>query len=107
VSAKIGLDVLDSHLQCKTKAHLMLAGERGDIHEYEAVRNAARGHVGDSARTRLLARHPDEDAPAEGDDVPDEHREALWRCHDAWKVLGLNDPNGTHVSVEGDPRSLD
>src|SRR5262245_30103997 len=37
MSGKISLEVLDSHLRCRTKGYLKQAGERGEPSDYESL----------------------------------------------------------------------
>ena len=45
MAMKITRDVLESYLHCKTKAHLKLAGQQGNISDYEALLIANRQEV--------------------------------------------------------------
>src|SRR5205085_11902049 len=63
MSAKISLDVLDSHLQCKTKAHLKLTGERGQQSDYEALLRERRAQVRSRAVEKMLAGRAEGEVP--------------------------------------------
>jgi predicted RecB family nuclease len=63
MSGKVTGDVLESYLNCKLKASLKLAGERGEKHDYELLQVESRDRVCRAATERLLARHPGHEAP--------------------------------------------
>jgi hypothetical protein len=51
--------VLESHLKCRYKGHLKLAGERGSPTDYEVLMAESRERVSQAATDLLLARHKD------------------------------------------------
>jgi predicted RecB family nuclease len=55
MSGKINLEVLDSHLHCKTKGYLKLAGERGEPSAYGALLSERTGQVRAQASEKMLA----------------------------------------------------
>ncbi len=57
MAAKITRDVVESHLRCRYKSHLKLAGERGERSDYELMLDASRDEVRLKAVARLLAQH--------------------------------------------------
>jgi predicted RecB family nuclease len=58
--AKITREVLEGHLKCKYKAHLMLAGERGAKSDYEVLLTESWQGLRAGAIERLTARHGDD-----------------------------------------------
>jgi predicted RecB family nuclease len=54
---KITRDVLESHLKCRTKAHLKLLGNQGTCSDYEALLAELRDEVASKAVAKVLARH--------------------------------------------------
>jgi predicted RecB family nuclease len=58
MTAKITRDVLESYLNCKTKAHLKLAGQQGSVSDYEALLDASRQKVWRTAIGKILSKHP-------------------------------------------------
>jgi predicted RecB family nuclease len=60
---KVTNAVLESRLKCKYKAHLKMAGEQGQPHEYELMLKDSRDHVRASATATLLARHLGQEVP--------------------------------------------
>jgi len=56
---KITNEVLEAHLDCKTKARLKLAGEAGVASDYEAMATGTRRASREAALARLAARFPD------------------------------------------------
>jgi predicted RecB family nuclease len=58
MSTKITNVVLESRLRCKYKAHLKMADEQGEPHDYEILMKESREHVRVLATAKLLARHP-------------------------------------------------
>src|SRR4051812_30312004 len=56
---KITNEVLEAHLNCKTKGHLKLAGESGTKSDYEAMTVEARQASREEAVAKLVARFPD------------------------------------------------
>jgi predicted RecB family nuclease len=63
MTGKITAEVLEARLKCRYKAHLKMAGERGQPHDYELLQMESRGHVRAAARAKLLTRHPGVEAP--------------------------------------------
>jgi predicted RecB family nuclease len=59
MAAKITRHVLQSHLNCKYKSHLKLAGEQGIMSDYEALLSSNRQEVRKQAIGKILARHPE------------------------------------------------
>ena len=59
MATKITREVLESHLRCKTKAFLKLAGQQGQVSDYESLLVADRHEVRRQAIERLLAKHPE------------------------------------------------
>src|SRR5262245_42110421 len=57
MAATITRDVLESHLKCRYKGRLRLAGERGSPSDYELLLAEARERVRQAATEKLLARH--------------------------------------------------
>ena len=58
---QITRDVLEAHLYCKTKAHLKLAGQQGNVSDYEALLVANRQEVRQQAIAKILAKHSEAD----------------------------------------------
>ena len=56
---KITKEVLESFLNCKTKAHLKLAGQQGIKSDYEALSPKPGTEVRQKAIDTILARNPD------------------------------------------------
>src|SRR4051812_39135023 len=56
---KITNEVLEAHVNCKTKARLKLAGESGIKSDYEAMTTSARQASREEAVAKLVARFPD------------------------------------------------
>ena len=54
MATKITREVLESYLHCKTKAHLRLAGQRGNVSDYEAMLLAKRQEVRQRAIAKIL-----------------------------------------------------
>ena len=54
MAATITREVLESHLKCRYKGHLKLAGERGSLSDYELVRAEVREQVREAATEKLL-----------------------------------------------------
>ena len=54
---KITNEVLEAHVNCKTKARLKFAGESGVKADYEAMTEASRFASREQALARWLARH--------------------------------------------------
>src|SRR5947209_6259255 len=63
MSGKLTNDVLESRLKCKYKAHLKMAGEQGQPHDYELMLKDSREHVHTAATAKLLARHLGQEIP--------------------------------------------
>src|SRR6516165_11717435 len=59
MGGKITREVLESHLHCKTKAHLKLAGQQGIVSDYEALLLARRQEVRQQAIAKILAKPPE------------------------------------------------
>src|SRR6516225_6256416 len=59
---KITREVLESYLNCKTKAHLKLAGQQGIVSDYEALLLARRQEVRQQAIAKILAKPPEAEA---------------------------------------------
>jgi predicted RecB family nuclease len=59
MATKITRDVLESYLNCKTKAHLLLAGQEGSKSDYEALLKEFREEVRIKATDKILTRHQD------------------------------------------------
>jgi predicted RecB family nuclease len=56
MGTKITKDILESHLRCKYKAHLKLAGEKGNRSDYEALLGGFREEVRLRAIEKILAK---------------------------------------------------
>src|SRR5688572_26648448 len=56
---KITNEVLEAHLNCKTKSRLKLAGESGTPSDYEVMTTEARQASREEALAKLVARFPD------------------------------------------------
>jgi predicted RecB family nuclease len=59
MATKITRDVLESYVHCTYKGHLKLAGEQGNISDYEVLQAEARSRVRLAAADRLMGRHKD------------------------------------------------
>ena len=57
MATKITRQILEAYLNCKTKAHLKLAGQQGIVSDYEALLVANRQEVRQQAIGRILARN--------------------------------------------------
>src|SRR3954452_14909055 len=57
MATKITRDVLESHLHCKTKAHLKLAGQQGSVSDYEGLLAASRQEVRQQAIGKIPERY--------------------------------------------------
>ena len=57
MATKITRDVLESYLNCKTKAHLKLAGQQGSMSDYEGLLVASREETRQKALGKILAKH--------------------------------------------------
>jgi hypothetical protein len=64
MSGKITNHVLEARLKCKYKAPLLLASERGQLHDYELLMKESRERIRQAATTRLLARHSGQETPS-------------------------------------------
>ncbi|MGE5296271.1 MAG: TM0106 family RecB-like putative nuclease [Solirubrobacterales bacterium] len=56
MAAKVTRDVLESYLDCKTKAHLRLAGQQGSVSDYENLLVVKRQEVRQTAIDKILAK---------------------------------------------------
>ena len=56
---KITRQILEAYLNCKTKAHLKLAGQQGIVSDYEALLIENRQAVQQRAITKILTRNPE------------------------------------------------
>src|SRR5208337_4435617 len=65
MTTKINREILESYLNCKTKAHLKLAEQHGVVSDYESLLIENRQAVRQQAIGKILARH------AEGEVVRD------------------------------------
>ena len=59
MATKINRQILEAYLNCKTKAHLKLAGQQGIVPDYEALLVANRQAVRQQAIGKILARNPE------------------------------------------------
>ena len=59
MATKITRQILEAYLNCKTKAHLKLAGQQGIVSDYEALLVANRQAVRRQAIEKILARNPE------------------------------------------------
>jgi len=59
MATKITRDVLESYVHCTYKGHLKLAGEQGNISDYEVLQAEARSRVRLAEANRLMGRHKD------------------------------------------------
>ncbi len=59
MSARITREVLEAYLYCKTKAHLKLAGQQGNVSDYEALLSENRRKVRQTAISKILSKHPE------------------------------------------------
>ncbi len=57
MATKITSDVLESHLNCKYKGYLNLAGEQGNLSDYERLMGETRERVRLAATAKLLVQH--------------------------------------------------
>ena len=92
MAATITREVLESHLKCRYKGHLKLAGERGSLSDYELLLAGVREQVRQTATERLLARH------GEG--------EVLRGCTATAEVLRRGVPLLLDATVEGEGLSV-
>src|SRR5947209_4807034 len=56
MATKITRDVLEAYLNCKTKGHLRLAGERGTASDYEELTTATTRAAREDVLPKLVAR---------------------------------------------------
>src|SRR3954447_7349897 len=61
MATKITRAALESYLNCKTKAHLKLAGHQGSMPDYEGLLVASRREVRQKALVKILANHPEDE----------------------------------------------
>jgi predicted RecB family nuclease len=61
MNVKITRDILESHLSCKVKSFLRLAGQQGTRSDYETVSTELRGRVRLQAIDKILAQHREDD----------------------------------------------
>jgi predicted RecB family nuclease len=61
MATKITRAALESYLNCKTKAHLKLAGHQGSMSDYEGLLVATRQEVRQWVIGKILARHPEQE----------------------------------------------
>src|SRR5262245_27557893 len=59
MATKITREILEAYLYCKTKAHLKLAGQQGNVSDYEAMLLARRHDVRQQAIGKILSKHPE------------------------------------------------
>src|SRR3954454_1109894 len=59
MATKITRDVLESYPNCKTKAHLKLAGHQGSMSDYQGLLVASREEVRRQAGVKILAQYPE------------------------------------------------
>ena len=59
MTTKITREILEAYLNCKTKAHLKLAGQHGYVSDYEALLISTRQEVSQQAIEKILARTPE------------------------------------------------
>src|SRR3954452_12711326 len=60
---KITGGILEAYLKCRFKAHLLLAGEHGQPHDYEILMRESRERVRSQATAKLLVRHAGREVP--------------------------------------------
>jgi hypothetical protein len=56
-------DVLEARLKCRFKAHLKMAGERGEPCDYELMLRETRQRIRDAASAKLLERYDGAEVP--------------------------------------------
>jgi predicted RecB family nuclease len=61
MATKISRDIIESHLNCKVKAHLKLAGQQGNRSDYELLLAQSRNLVRQRAIEKIIARHSEEE----------------------------------------------
>ena len=59
MAMKITRQIPEDYLNCKTKAHLKLAGQQGNVSDYEALLISTRQEVRQQAIGKILARNPE------------------------------------------------
>jgi predicted RecB family nuclease len=59
MARKITREVFECYVNCRTKAHLKLAGDRGIMSDYEGLLLASRREVRQQAIAKILAHHPE------------------------------------------------
>jgi predicted RecB family nuclease len=59
MATKITRQVLEAYLNCKTKAHLKLAGQQGIVSDYEALLSSTRQEVRQQAVEKILTLKPE------------------------------------------------
>ena len=59
MATKITREIMEAYLNCKTKAHLKLTGQQGNVSDYEALLISTRQEVRQQAVGKILARNPD------------------------------------------------
>ena len=59
MATKINRQILEAYLNCKTKAHLKLAGQQGIVSDYEGLLAETRQAVRQQAIGKILARNPE------------------------------------------------
>ena len=59
MATKITREILEAYLNCKTKAHLKLAGQQGNVSDYETLLISNRQEVRQQAIGKILARTPE------------------------------------------------
>jgi predicted RecB family nuclease len=67
MATKITRQILEAYLNCKTKAHLKLAGQQGIVSDYESLLISTRQEVKQQAIKKILARAPEDEVAT---DVP-------------------------------------
>jgi predicted RecB family nuclease len=67
MATRITRQILEAYLNCKTKAHLKLAGQKGNVSDYEALLLSTRQEVRQQSIGKILARNPEGDVTR---DVP-------------------------------------
>ena len=58
MATKITRQILEAYLNCKTKAHLKLAGQQGNVSDYEALLISTRQEVTQQAIGKILGQAP-------------------------------------------------
>ena len=58
MATKITREILEAYLNCKTKAHLRLAGYQGNVSDYQALLISTRQEVWQQAIDSILAKNP-------------------------------------------------